>query len=380
QHSTTKRTEDTIENQRFNLSREITRQQNERDVLEDDQRQRKKVNKSPEKTEEFTSDRSTALIELENLQNEQEVVESVETQYTQNFSIERNLFSIAAPIIFPSSITSAYADNSIIVRETLDLVELQHVHNFPEMQIRVTNDPVMNFVPAVSSTIADDVDISPNERETIELVETRQPQFLSLDRHSNSIVDPAPEMPPNFAQLYIYDTVHELQNRLSVMPSLDISVLAVLQQINANEDINYDAVNFECDEMDDTNIRKCKYVTLMQFYAYRLQVRVGKALTNDILAKARSDANNYALELTNKSLQNKALHHLQTILQKNGKNLSNFPHMPIPNVLPILPLCSHEEHQYNTLMLAHRAVANQSRLNSDQLAIFNAVTEAVETN
>ena len=35
----------------------------------------------------------------------------------------------------------------------------------------------------------------------------------------------------HFAQLYIYDTEHEVQNRLHIMPSLDAAVLTSLQQM-----------------------------------------------------------------------------------------------------------------------------------------------------
>ncbi|CAG8743002.1 20_t:CDS:2, partial [Cetraspora pellucida] len=39
---------------------------------------------------------------------------------------------------------------------------------------------------------------------------------------------------PQFAQLYVYDTEHELQNRMSIMPNLDSIILAELQQILHN--------------------------------------------------------------------------------------------------------------------------------------------------
>jgi len=35
----------------------------------------------------------------------------------------------------------------------------------------------------------------------------------------------------HFAQLYIYDTQHEIQNRLHIIPSLDATILASLQQM-----------------------------------------------------------------------------------------------------------------------------------------------------
>ena len=42
---------------------------------------------------------------------------------------------------------------------------------------------------------------------------------------------PDPEIQPQFAQIYIYDTDHEIQNRSNVMPSLDSTILAELQQM-----------------------------------------------------------------------------------------------------------------------------------------------------
>ena len=42
---------------------------------------------------------------------------------------------------------------------------------------------------------------------------------------------PDPETQPQFFQIYIHDTNHEIQNRSNVMPSLDSTVLAELQQM-----------------------------------------------------------------------------------------------------------------------------------------------------
>ncbi|GBC42223.2 uncharacterized protein LOC114190774 [Rhizophagus irregularis DAOM 181602=DAOM 197198] len=42
---------------------------------------------------------------------------------------------------------------------------------------------------------------------------------------------PNPENPPSFAQIYIYDTDHEINNRLSVIPNLDFNILIELQQM-----------------------------------------------------------------------------------------------------------------------------------------------------
>ena len=42
---------------------------------------------------------------------------------------------------------------------------------------------------------------------------------------------PNSETPPQFAQIYIYDTDHEIQNRLNAMDNLDSTILAELQQM-----------------------------------------------------------------------------------------------------------------------------------------------------
>jgi hypothetical protein len=48
------------------------------------------------------------------------------------------------------------------------------------------------------------------------------------------------ETQPQFAQIYIYDTDHEIQNRLNIMPGLDPMILGELQQIlhNINPYVN----------------------------------------------------------------------------------------------------------------------------------------------
>jgi len=51
---------------------------------------------------------------------------------------------------------------------------------------------------------------------------------------------PDPETQPQFAQIYIYDTDHETQNRSNVMPDLDFTILAELQRMlhNINPYVN----------------------------------------------------------------------------------------------------------------------------------------------
>jgi len=53
-------------------------------------------------------------------------------------------------------------------------------------------------------------------------------------------------------------------------------------------------------------------------------------LTDNILACARREADDPALEMGEEELQNRALYHLQSILQHHSKDLSDFPHMPLP--------------------------------------------------
>src|SRR5438034_2516264 len=51
---------------------------------------------------------------------------------------------------------------------------------------------------------------------------------------------PNSETQPQFAQMYIYDTDHEIQNRFNIMPGLDPMILAELQQMlhNINPYVN----------------------------------------------------------------------------------------------------------------------------------------------
>ncbi|CAG8637257.1 13303_t:CDS:2, partial [Cetraspora pellucida] len=55
--------------------------------------------------------------------------------------------------------------------------------------------------------------------------------------------------------------------------------------------------------------------------------------------------------------------------------------MPVPDTSSIYGnQLIFDEQQYDVLMLAQRAINNQSCLNSDQLAIFNLVIQAVKDN
>ena len=81
-------------------------------------------------------------------------------------------------------------------------------------------------------------------------------------------------------------------------------------------------------------------------------------LTDDILAHARREADDPTLEISEEELQNRALYYLQTILQQNGKDLCDFPYMPLPT--GFLPEAYnnrliHEKQQYDLSVLAQQA-------------------------
>ncbi|CAG8729358.1 15935_t:CDS:2 [Acaulospora morrowiae] len=104
---------------------------------------------------------------------------------------------------------------------------------------------------------------------------------------------------------------------------------------------------------------------------------------NDILAQARHEARDYTLELSAEYLQNKALHHIQSILRQYGKDLRSFPCMPTPTMQLLLIHESYliqEEQRYNILALAQKVNNDKSRLNSDQLFVFNTVMQAEFAN
>ncbi|CAG8781603.1 2586_t:CDS:2, partial [Rhizophagus irregularis] len=49
--------------------------------------------------------------------------------------------------------------------------------------------------------------------------------------HRIGSLSPNSETQPQFAQIYIYDTDHEIQNKLNIMPGLDPMILGELQQM-----------------------------------------------------------------------------------------------------------------------------------------------------
>ena len=90
-----------------------------------------------------------------------------------------------------------------------------------------------------------------------------------------------------------------------------------------------------------------------------------------------------SLELTD-DIRNKALYHLQSILNKYGRNLSEFPNMPIPIISPNNEQNTNrlirEEQQYDIEELTKSTEDNISRLNIDQQAAFNKIMIAIENN
>ena len=94
------------------------------------------------------------------------------------------------------------------------------------------------------------------------------------------------------------------------------------------------------------------------------------AFSDDILFQARHDTGNVTLELTNTEVQNRALHHLQSILNKHGRQLREFPNMPIPTALPNNHKQSNylirEEQQYNIEELTQLTEDGSLHLNVDQ--------------
>ncbi|CAB4488149.1 unnamed protein product [Rhizophagus irregularis] len=101
-------------------------------------------------------------------------------------------------------------------------------------------------------------------------------------------------------------------------------------------------------------------------------------LSDDILFQVRQNTGNMTLELTD-DIRNRALYHLQSILSKYGRNLSEFPNMPIPTISPNNEQNTNrlirEEQQYEIEELAKSTEDNFSRLNIDQQAAFKKLLQ-----
>ncbi|UZO26205.1 uncharacterized protein OCT59_018448 [Rhizophagus irregularis] len=87
------------------------------------------------------------------------------------------------------------------------------------------------------------------------------------------------------------------------------------------------------------------------------------------------------LELTDDDIHNRALHHLQVILSKNGRLLTKFPNMPIPPAIfnDESNRLIREEQEYDIEELLKLAKDDFSSLNTEQRAIFDEVIKTVET-
>ncbi len=104
------------------------------------------------------------------------------------------------------------------------------------------------------------------------------------------------------------------------------------------------------------------------------------ALSDDILFQTRNDTGNMILD---DDICNKALHHLESILNKHGRRLDQFPNMPIPIALPNHDgqdnYLIREEQQYNIEELAQLIKDAYLHLNEDQRAVYEEVITAVKT-
>jgi hypothetical protein len=80
---------------------------------------------------------------------------------------------------------------------------------------------------------------------------------------------------------------------------------------------------------------RCLFVTILLFCEPVRPEILWKthisALSDDILFQAHNDTGNVIFD---DNISNKALHHLESILNKHGRRLDQFPNMPIPTTLP----------------------------------------------
>ena len=61
---------------------------------------------------------------------------------------------------------------------------------------------------------------------------TRGPYTFHIHGEMYHKIGSSTVKPPSFAQIYIFDTDNETQNRFNIMPSLNQVILAALQNIN----------------------------------------------------------------------------------------------------------------------------------------------------
>jgi hypothetical protein len=104
--------------------------------------------------------------------------------------------------------------------------------------------------------------------------------------------------------------------------------------------------------------------------------------SEDIRFQNCKNTGNMSLRYTNANICDQALNHLESILNRHGKSLKEFPNMPIPNALPNYEQDNHliqEEQSYNIEELTQILENGFYQLNVDQRAIFEKVILAVET-
>ncbi|CAG8741220.1 15101_t:CDS:2 [Cetraspora pellucida] len=106
------------------------------------------------------------------------------------------------------------------------------------------------------------------------------------------------------------------------------------------------------------------------------------SLCDDILFQTCCNTRNMALELRDTDIQNRALLHLQSILNKHERCLEEFLYMSIPIADTNTEQDNYlirEEQQYNIEELAEIIEKELPCLNVDQRAIFDEVIAAIET-
>ncbi|CAG8828090.1 7295_t:CDS:1, partial [Gigaspora rosea] len=102
---------------------------------------------------------------------------------------------------------------------------------------------------------------------------------------------------------------------------------------------------------------------------------------DDILFQVRHNTGNMILELTDADIHNRALHHLQTILNRHGKRLDKFPNMPLSTAFFNNEQNNHlinKKQQYDIEELTKLIENDLPRLNMDQRATYLSVIAAVE--
>ncbi|KAK9280663.1 hypothetical protein L1049_014360 [Liquidambar formosana] len=102
-------------------------------------------------------------------------------------------------------------------------------------------------------------------------------------------------------------------------------------------------------------------------------------LTNDLQIRVRRHIGDNEVHLDEEELRNLGLHEIEQILNRNGRSLKDFPHMPLPSshiVNVIINRLIREELDYDSIREKHMFESLHAGLNSDQLQIFDAIMTA----